>query len=240
MMKKVSVFLVSILVLQLSGIPAYAQVRGGPDHFSSENACMAALQSGNYDYYRPSVLRQAVLAANEAVRPYEADHCVLMDVSDRVGGGRQWVPIRQGTPRIVSTVTGGTLRHGECNNRIYAEALFSRPVAAPAATTTFAPQQQAPVQFVQSPSLSDQALRELRDEIASLRNSQTQTRTEVDVDVDNDGMPGWLKAVIIGGAIAGGGWLTYKCITKWCKNENNNANVINLSTNPNGVVVIQK
>jgi len=234
---KIVVF--SILLLAAIASESLAQVL--PDNFASRAECEAMVAAGKAAPYYPSITSNRPLLDDEVILPNPIGGCFLMEVPDRIGRWR-YVYTEPGRDYVWRRPTSGSpavetlpLRLAQCDNLIKDGPLASPFRITPPPITVDAP----------APRTDDRELGRLRDELARqrseidlLRNQEEPLQNEVRFDVDtDDGMPGWLKAVITGAAIAGGGYLIYKCVTDWCEDENNNVNVINAG--PSGVVVTQ-
>ncbi len=86
-----------LLLLFSVTMSAFGQTAGALDRFSTMEACVAAVNSGNFQYYQPSYLsahREPV--AGEEIRGLEERACVDLHIV----GGRGFVPQAKGTQYI--------------------------------------------------------------------------------------------------------------------------------------------
>lgn len=212
MLKKASVFLVPVLVFQLTGIPIYAQTQGAPNHFDSERACQDAVASGNFQFYRASILKRIAQRSNEVVIAHPTGGCFLMGVPENIGG-KQWVPIESGRLFVYDKSTRGVLRLEECDNTIYAESPFGgvRPESNPfTANRTDV--------VVQAPSI-----REAVSRVEFTPLPAQQTRTDINVDVDRGGLSKWIKWPLIVGGAALVAWGAYEIYEHFRDTDNRSA-----------------
>lgn len=104
-----AVFGIALLAMWSPGLSAQAK----PDRFDSAEACLAALESGNFRYYVPSFLKPVPLRSGEVKRPLEHDACVNLWIVGR----RAWVPQAAGTMYDFSGPTA--IRRSDCGNKTF-------------------------------------------------------------------------------------------------------------------------
>ena len=220
-MKKMVVLAVAFVATLAGSAEAQVQTQ---DYWTSSDACVQAVQSGNFRYYYPDRPRRRPVARNERVAGHPTGGCFLMELPDRAGG-RGWVAIEPGRRFVYRD--GRVDRLEECNNVI-----------------------EGFVPFPTSPAPRDgaQGLRGEQGPSGPPGERGPQGPPGVDgrdltffqQEPVRRGMPGWLKGLLIGGAAAGVGYAIYTCVKEdgWCKDDDDDDTVVqNVTVGPGFVIV---
>ena len=196
--------IVAAVFLAITAQDAAAQTQG-PDNFGSREECLAAVKSGNYRPYEPTIKNPQPLGVGEAILPHPTGACLDMGVPDRIGG-RRWVPIEQWRP-VITDRRGRMLRLAECDrgNEIYAEARFTVPApAAPALQPMNGVVELRPGTISGSVDVNHRFPDRLKIEVDQSLLTQ-RTETTVKTDPPEVRRPGWFrrhwKGLLIGAGI---------------------------------------